>query len=623
MSKAEPLNETLKRATASTLRAMAGERELIIGFARGQDGASLSGDTATLPEPEQQPHLKLADIQRLRGNADALAMRMHYHDKKLHNSLMPPGDDARKLFNALEQVRVEAVGGRVYPGAAQNMAALHEQNAVNYRAITERDPQHLPIAMALLARQRFTNTDLPAPAQALAQMWRPWLDAKAPGHLDKLMATIDNQADFAQAAGLLMKALDLINELPSEPDQDEASEQDSQSQDDQSQSGEDNQPDGEGDQDSSGMVGSDAMSAEMADGLDGGDAGDEDMMMGGETPAGPSDGDDTWPQNNPQAIQPYRSYLTEFDQVITAEDLCEPTEMHRLREQLDRQLDKFQGVVTKLANRLQRRLLAKQTRSWEFDLEEGLLDVARLSRVVIDPYAPLSFKEEKDTDFRDTVVTLLIDNSGSMRGRPITIAAISADVMARTLERCGVKVEVLGFTTRAWKGGKSREHWVENGKPERPGRLNDLRHIIYKGADMPWRRARKNLGLMLKEGILKENIDGEALMWAHNRLLARSEQRRILMVISDGAPVDDATLSVNPGNYLEKHLRDCIDWIETKSSVELIAIGIGHDVTRYYKHAVTLLDAEELGGTIMSELADLFDEDSQAVSGRKQPRKRA
>jgi len=616
MPKAEPLNETLKRATASTLRAMTGRRELVVGFSRGQEGASYSSEAATLPEPEQEPHLKPADIQRLRGNADALAMRLQHHDQSLHNRLMPPGDDARQVFNALEQARVEAVGGRIYPGAAQNLAALNDFKASAFRGVTEHNPQHLAPALAFLARQYFTGAELPAAAHDLAQVWRPWLDTHAPGHLEKLAQALDNQSDFAHAAGHLMKALELINELPSEPERDEQSEQDAQSEDQNPEPSESEQPDGEGEQDASGTAGADSVSADISDDLSGGDGLDEDMMMGGETPSGPSKGDETWPQNDPQASRLYHAYTAEFDQIIAAEDLSEPQEMQRLREQLDHQLDKLQGVVTKLANRLQRRLLAKQTRSWEFDLEEGLLDVARLSRVVIDPFAPLSFKEEKDADFRDTVVTLLIDNSGSMRGRPITIAAISADIMARTLERCGVKVEILGFTTRAWKGGKSREHWVENGKPEFPGRLNDLRHIIYKGADMPWRRAHRNLGLMLKEGILKENIDGEALMWAHNRLLARPEQRRILMVISDGAPVDDATLSVNAGNYLERHLRDVIDWIENKSSVELIAIGIGHDVTRYYKRAVTLLDAEELGGAIMSELADLFDEDSQIATKR-------
>jgi len=333
---------------------------------------------------------------------------------------------------------------------------------------------------------------------------------------------------------------------------------------------------------------------------------------GEDEPAGPSMWDDGNRRNDPDFQQLYRPYVTEFDEVIGAEELCDPEELTRLRHQLDQQLSNLQGVVSRLANRLQRRLLAKQTRSWEFDLEEGILDAGRLSRVVTDPVHPLSFKRETDTEFRDTVVTLLIDNSGSMRGRPITVAAMSADILARTLERCGVKVEVLGFTTRSWKGGSSRERWVEAGKPKNPGRLNDLRHIVYKSADAPLRRARLNLGLMLREGLLKENIDGEALMWAHNRLLARPEQRRILMVISDGAPVDDATLSANPGNYLERHLRDAIDFIENRSDVELTAIGIGHDVTRYYRRAVTLIDAEELGGTMMNSLAELFDEDAPA-----------
>lgn len=605
MAKAEVLTETLKRATSAALKAMAGERELQVNFTRGLDAASLSPQSVTLPEPE--PQLTGANIQRLRGNADAAALRLGFHDTELHQRLLPPGDEARKLFGALEQVRVEALGTRLYPGAAKNLAAMHAHTARGYAGIDARDMTHLPQAMALLAREDFGGETLPKHARNLADLWRGWLDEHAPGHLGKLAQSIDDQTEYAKAAGHLMQALELLNDIPSDTQSDDEAEQEAGEQ--PPESGEDDTGGEQDDQDAGGMVGADSMAADMTEGLDG-DAGfDQDMMEGGESPGGPSEQDDTWPNNQPTLRDVYRTFTAQFDEIIGAEDLCDAMELSRLREQLDRQLDKLQGVVAKLANRLQRRLLAKQTRSWDFDLEEGILDAARLSRVIIDPYAPLSFKQEKDADFRDTVVTLLIDNSGSMRGRPITIAAISADVLARTLERCGVKVEILGFTTRAWKGGKSREAWVERDKPTNPGRLNDLRHIIYKGADAPWRRARKNLGLMLKEGILKENIDGEALLWAHNRLLARSEQRRILMVISDGAPVDDATLSSNPGNYLERHLRDVITWIETKSDVELIAVGIGHDVTRYYQNAVTLLDAEELGGTIMSELADLFDDE--------------
>jgi len=609
MAKAEALHETLKRATQAALKAMAGKRELLVGFNRGLDTASLSPEMVTLPEPD--PQLSNASIQRLRGNADAAALRLGFHDAPLHQRLMPPGDEARKLFGALEQVRVEALGTRIYPGAAQNLAAMHAHTARTYADIDERDMSQLPQALALLAREHFGGEQLPKHAKALADLWRDWLNEHAPGHLSLLAKSVDDQAEYAKAAGQLMKALELLNDIPSDTQADDNAEQEAGEQ--PPENGEDEASGEQDKQDASGMMGADSMAADAAEGLDGDTGFDQDMMMGGETPSGPSDQDDTWPQNQPKRREAYSTFTAEFDEIIGAEDLCDAVELSRLREQLDRQLDKLQGVVAKLANRLQRRLLAKQTRSWAFDLEEGMLDAARLARVITDPYAPLSFKQENEANFRDTVVTLLIDNSGSMRGRPITIAAISADVLARTLERCGVKVEILGFTTRAWKGGKSREAWVEHDKPQNPGRLNDLRHIIYKGADAPWRRARKNLGLMLKEGILKENIDGEALMWAHNRLLARSEQRRILMVISDGAPVDDATLSANPGNYLERHLRDVITWIETKSDVELIAVGIGHDVTRYYQNAVTLLDAEELGGTIMSELADLFDDEPKRM----------
>ena len=624
MSNAEPRNETLKRATAATLKAMSLKRDMLVQFVRGQSAPAYHADMASLPEPEQEPQLKARDIQRLRGLSDTLAMRLNYHDQKLHAKMSPPGDEARKVFNALEQARVEAVGILDYPGAAQNLSNLHAQTASAIDERAPRDSAQMAEALALLARQRFSGEPVPPQSMLMAQQWQPWLEEKAPGQLDKLADAINDQAQFAQQAGLLMKALELLHQLPSETEPDDSAEQD-QSPDEQNEQpnpDEEQQPDGQDDQDANGAVGAQSADVELSDGPEGGDGLDEDMMVGGDTPAGPTERDDNWPMNEFGRAVPYQAYTTHYDEVVQAEDLSEISELTRLREQLDRQLEKLQGVVSKLANRLQRRLLAKQTRSWEFDLEEGLLDVARLSRVVIDPYAPLSFKEEKDADFRDTVVTLLIDNSGSMRGRPITIAATSADIMARTLERCGVKVEILGFTTKAWKGGKSRELWVENDKPEKPGRLNDLRHIVYKGADAPWRRARRNLGLMLKEGILKENIDGEALLWAHDRLLARPEQRRILMVISDGAPVDDATLSVNAGNYLEKHLRDTIEWIETKSSVELLAIGIGHDVTRYYQRAVTLLDAEDLGGTIMTELADLFDEDSQMTHKRAQGRRR-
>ena len=360
---------------------------------------------------------------------------------------------------------------------------------------------------------------------------------------------------------------------------------------------------------------------EAEDAQDGAEEGDGEMMPGSsdDDPGRPGR-PGTMPRGRPDDTAIYRAFSTVSDEVVEAHELCDADELSRLRQLLDQQLSHLQSVIARLANRLQRRLLAKQTRAWEFDLDEGLLDAARLSRVVANPILPLAYKRERETDFRDTVVTLLIDNSGSMRGRPITVAAMSADILARTLERCAVKVEILGFTTRAWKGGQSRERWIAAGKPPNPGRLNDLRHIVYKPADAPWRRARRNLGLMLREGILKENIDGEALAWAHNRLRERTEQRRILMVISDGAPVDDSTLSVNPGNYLEKHLREVIHDIERLGEVELTAIGIGHDVTRYYRRAVTIVDAEQLGGVMLEKLAELFEEEGDKTRVRSRRR---
>ena len=399
---------------------------------------------------------------------------------------------------------------------------------------------------------------------------------------------------------------------------DSASDQDENSDNDDDQDdGGDSQSEQDGEQSAVGEDQSDGDDSQAMD--DAGDAGmseDGEMMEAEGADDGMSDGESPNPDmtgknaGNAADKDAYNVFETKFDEVIAAADLCDPEELGRLRVMLDRHMENVASIVGKLANRLQRKLMAHQNRSWDFDLEEGILDAAKLHRVVTQPLSPLSYKQEQDTQFRDTVVTLLLDNSGSMRGRPITIAAVTADILARTLERCGVKVEILGFTTRAWKGGQSRELWQQAGKPAMPGRLNDLRHIIYKPADAPWRRARKSLGLMLREGILKENIDGEALLWAHDRLLARNEDRRIMIVISDGAPVDDSTLSVNSGSYLERHLRDVISYIETRSPVELLAIGIGHDVTRYYRRAVTITDVEQLGGAVVGQLTDLFDEDA-------------
>jgi len=610
MSWSETPSEQIKRVTAATLKAIGQSSEVEVSYSSSNDAkVATSGATVHLPAPPESG-ITESDVTRLRGAADAVALRLRYHDSDIHRRLRPSGSDAARVFERAEQVRVESIGCRRMPGVEKNIAAMLETrckaNTPEHSAETgeAQNDAVLAEAVGLMIHQKLTGNDLPAAAEPILRNWQDYINEHIGPQLDKLANTIHNQEDFADALSRMIRDLDLFDEGDTEPE-----EQPEDSRDQQDSDPEDQPQDPEHDS---------AKEAEMEDGLgeiqegapESGSEDEEGGQEGGDDPAGPSDQNDNWPANETKNA-PYVAYSTASDEIISAEDLCETEELNRLRAQLDLQLARLQGVVSRLANRMQRRLMAKQTRSWEFDQEEGLLDAGRLSRVVTDPVHPLSFKRERDMDFRDTVVSLLIDNSGSMRGRPITVAAMSADILARTLERCGVKVEILGFTTRAWKGGQAREKWAEDGKPPGPGRLNDLRHIVYKDADMPWRRARRNLGLMLREGLLKENIDGEALMWAHNRLLGRPEQRRILLIISDGAPVDDATLSANPGNYLEKHLRDVIHWIETQSSVELTAIGIGHDVTRYYQHAVTISDAEELGGTMMQNLTDLFDEESK------------
>ena len=611
----EAPTELVKRTTASVVRALAGRADLGVSYASG--GAALRGNQVRLPLPPRQMHAD--DLARLRGAADAVALRLRFHDEALHDRRMPHGQDAKDIYNAVAQARVEAIGTRLMKGVAANLSAALESRyrSEGYASLTQRDQVPLAEAVRLIARERFTNLAVPASARQAVDLWRSHVEGKAGRKLAALKDLLGDQEAFSRGLREVIAALDV--EMVDEDTEEEGGEDDQQDAeggasgpDERSQSAESSSTASEG--------GEAAMGEAESQGSQGGEEQDGQPMLipghGTEEPGGPSQHrPGQWPRNEPHE-KAYIPYTSGFDQVVDAGELCDPDELHRLRHQLDQQLVHLQGVVSRLANRLQRRLMAKQTRAWAFDLEEGMLDAGRLARVVANPMHSLSFKQEKETDFRDTVVTLLIDNSGSMRGRPITVAAMSADILARTLERCGVKVEVLGFTTRAWKGGQSREKWVAEGKPANPGRLNDLRHIIYKAADTPWRRARKNLGLMLREGILKENIDGEALLWAHARLLARPEQRRILMVISDGAPVDDSTLSVNMGSYLERHLRQVIAWIEGSSPVELAAIGIGHDVTRYYRRAVTLMDAEELGGTMLQQLTSLFEEESPASRRR-------
>jgi cobaltochelatase CobT len=562
----------------------------------------------------------------VRGEADAAALRLRHHDPALHLRRAPAAPAARAAFEAIEQARCEAIGACRMAGVADNLAVAldHRYRRQGYDRIQEKSDVTLAEVLRLLTREALTGAKPPDSARHVVELWRPSIEVKVGRDLAQLRELVSDQELFGQQVRRLLQDLD-IDVADSEAAADDANDEEAESDDQTSDAAR-----GEAAQDESAE--SAAMEASRRE-MKPGEEADGEVEDQADGELGPGSGDDQpGRQAPPQSLQSrragneldtlYRAYATAFDEEVSADSLCDAEELTRLRALLDQQLQSLQGVIGRLANRLQRRLMAKQQRSWLFDLEEGLLDAGRLARVVVNPTNPLSYKREKDTDFRDTVVTLLIDNSGSMRGRPISIAAMSADILARTLERCSVKVEILGFTTKAWKGGQSRERWFADGKPAHPGRLNDLRHIVYKSADAPWRRARRSLGLMLREGLLKENIDGEALLWAHQRLIGRSEQRRILMVISDGAPVDDSTLSVNPGNYLERHLRDVIGWIERTSPIQLVAIGIGHDVTRYYRRAVTIVDAEQLGGTMMEKLAELFDEDER-TAGPVASRRRA
>jgi cobaltochelatase CobT len=521
---------------------------------------------------------------------------------------------AREIYEAMETARCEALGARMMPGTAINIDARIAQEADRrgYAQMKEAAEAPLPVAAGYMVRTLATGRPLPRGADRALDLWRGFIEEQAGGTLEGLDAALGDQAAFARLTRRVIEDLGYGDQLGEDPDQqDDESQEDGETKDEESpdQTGEDRKDSDESESEDEGSEAQDDPTrAQVAmDDMSDMDMSDEAEMAEAEAPYEPPP-----PPPHSEADPGYRPFVTDFDEEVRAEDLAEPAELERLRAYLDQQLEPVKGAVGRLANKLQRRLQAQQARSWLFDLEEGYLDAGRLARVVANPTTPLSFKMEKDTEFRDTVVTLLLDNSGSMRGRPISIAAICADVLARTLERCQVKVEILGFTTRAWKGGQSREKWLAAGRPQAPGRLNDLRHIVYKAADAPWRRVRDNLGLMMKEGLLKENIDGEALEWAHRRLTRRPEARRILMVISDGAPVDDSTLSVNPANYLEKHLRDVIAMIERKKLVELLAIGIGHDVGRYYDRAVTITDVEQLAGAMTEQLAALFDVDPRA-----------
>jgi cobaltochelatase CobT len=605
--------DPFKKALAEATKVMANDPELSVTYS--VDPSGLSGDTMRLPQVSRR--MSRDEVLVARGTADALALHRKYHNDATHSKYCPQGNIAQELYEAMEVARCEAMGARDMPGTAGNIDAKIGAEAMQkgFAQITDRADAPLATATGYLIRHLATGRDLPAGAQNVMELWRDFIEGQASEQLNNLNDILSDQADFARFARQIISDLGYGDQLGDDPD-----ELDNEAQDDADQTEEDDQdPDSTG-QDESSEDEADANPEQSQDeqqdptaaqiSLD--DSADDEIDDDADMPEGDAPQEPPAPLPVSEADPDYKVYAQNFDEEIKAEDLAEPVELERLRAYLDQQLEPLKGAVARLANKLQRRLQAQQNRSWLFDLEEGILDAGRLARVVSTPTTPLSFKMEKDTEFRDTVVTLLLDNSGSMRGRPISIAAICADVLARTLERCNVKVEILGFTTRAWKGGQSREQWLNEGRPQQPGRLNDLRHIIYKGADAPWRRVRSNLGLMMKEGLLKENIDGEALEWAHRRMANRPEARKILMVISDGAPVDDSTLSVNAANYLEKHLRDVIAMVERRKAVELLAIGIGHDVTRYYERAVTITDVEQLAGAMTEQLAALFDTDPRA-----------
>ncbi len=615
-NKSESPADIFKRALAHAARSLAEQPDLEVTFSG--DGPSLNGHHAILPHPPRD--LSGKDTARIRGMADQMALRVAHHDAAAHARLRPASDQGKAVYEAVEQARIEAIGANAMGGVRANLTANLEANLEKkrYGALDPNAPPPLADIVSLMVRERLTGDAPPETAKFLVDRHRAEIEAKAGPDLDRLAGNLEDQAAFARVARAIIKDLDLGEDLGDDAEADGEGDSDApeQPKDVSDDAGEGEDPDGDGaepDPSKSSERESGESDEERTESAEDGDAEDTENVpeMGeGDKPARPDIKDPGLKE------PPYKVFTTAHDEIVEAEALCDAEELTRLRAYLDQQLANLSNVVSRLANKLQRKLMAQQNRSWTFDLEEGMLDVARLTRVIIDPTAPLSFKQEQDTEFRDTVVSLLIDNSGSMRGRPIMVAAVCADILARTLERCGVKVEILGFTTRAWKGGMAREDWLKAGKPAAPGRLNDLRHIVYKNADAPWRRARKNLGLMMREGLLKENIDGEALIWAHQRLVNRTEQRRILMVISDGAPVDDSTLSVNSGHYLERHLRTVITEIENNSPVELIAIGIGHDVRRYYRRAVTIVDVEQLGGAITEQLAALFDEEPRRAAGR-------
>lgn len=605
--------ERFKQALIGTIHTLSGYTATNINFCSStvnnrQYQSKNNKENVYLPQPPEIQDAKT--LQFIRGQADALALYLKYHDNDLPSPPDLTSGDAQNSFNALEQVRVEALGSKKMAGVAANLQAVMEHNShIEGHARMNKAEQLSPAkALSLLVYETLTGKTVPTASRKILQLWRNQLTPQGEKALKAMKEALTDQDHYAQATKQLLQAYRLLE--GEEEKSDNGKEESSQDTTDQNKDSNPDYPEEKQEQQESEL---EQQFSQIPLNME--DQEKPDSTMGSdksEKAGGPS-------QQPPDTLADvedasYHIYTKLFDEVVTAEQICDVNELDFLRNQLDQQLQEIQNIISKLANRLQRKLMSQQIRSWNFDQEEGLLDASKLTRIITNPTNSLSFKQEKSTGFKDTIVTLLIDNSGSMRGRPISIAAMCGDILARTLERCSVKVEILGFTTQTWKGGRSREKWLADKRPQNPGRLNDLRHIIYKAADQPWRRAKRNLGLMLKDGLLKENIDGEALFWAWQRLKTRVEKRKILMVISDGAPVDDSTLSTNGSEYLENHLKRMIRKIENRAEIELVAIGIGHDVTRYYKHAVTITKAEELGGTMIHELTKLFDEKDKIQS---------
>ena len=593
MDDRELLKERFKSAVSSTVKAISENFDLEVKF-----GGSTSTKENSLSLPEVANLKKLQDFTNLRAFADSEALKIKYTDKKIYIENEPKGTMSKALYAIAEKIRYEKIGSDKLKGVKNNITQCYENKFKEKKIEEIRTEADVPIteAFELYLRSHFFNIKQTHSTKKVLSYWKDLFDKNLKQKLKELDNHVKNQSKFNQLVA------DIINNLDFEdPDSKESEEKKETSENDSSQS------ENQNDESKAAKTENDEKSATELSVFENNpeSSNENEEMIQQEI-----DGDPTLAKNNKKELakEKYKAFTNIYDEVVSAEELESEDEIIRLRKNLDQQLTNLQNLVSKLANKLQRQLLAKQNRSWEFDLEEGMLDSSKLSRVIIDPFHSLSYKMEKETKFKDTVVTLLIDNSGSMRGRPISVAAICADILSRTLERCSVKVEILGFTTKNWKGGKSREKWNSENKPKNPGRLNDLRHIVYKSADKPWRQSKKNIGLMLKEGLLKENIDGEALLWAFKRITKRKEERKILMIISDGAPVDDSTLSVNSGDYLEKHLKQTVKWIEENSKIEVLAVGIGHDVTRYYKKAIKIADVQELGDVMINQLTKLFSE---------------